>query len=159
MQEAEVINTISEVVQLAVAPVFLLTGIAGILAVLSLRLGRVIDRGRLLDERITQSDSAEFRAPLLAEAGVMWRRIRILNWAIGLFVMSALLVCLVVVCMFVGDFLGLNAGTLIATLFVFAMLLVIGGLVLLLVEVSISTHNVRQSLEHQMVDSNPAIDK
>jgi len=44
------VSSISQVIQLAVAPVFLLAGISGALMVMSNRLGRIVDRGRYLKE-------------------------------------------------------------------------------------------------------------
>jgi len=88
---------IAHVIQVAVAPVFLLTGIAGILSVLSLRLGRITDRARVLEQRIPQIHESEPREWLRSHGDLLWRRMRMINWAIRLSVGGALLVCLVVV--------------------------------------------------------------
>ena len=53
-------SDVATVIGLAVAPVFLLAGIAGTLNVLSMRMSRIIDRGRVLNERNCASDSPEF---------------------------------------------------------------------------------------------------
>lgn len=147
------ISAISEVIQLAVAPVFLLTGIAGILAVLTARLGRVIDRARLVDRLIARTDSDDYRDPLYAEANVLWRRIRLINWAIRLSVSSALTICVVVMCLFIGDLVLVDMGTLIAALFIAAMMLIIFALLLLLLEVSNSTQKMLQGVEHLLSES------
>ena len=52
MDQLTSIETIATVIQLAVAPVFLLAGIAGLLNVLSIRLGRVVDRVRVVETRL-----------------------------------------------------------------------------------------------------------
>ncbi|MBX3705516.1 MAG: DUF2721 domain-containing protein [Pseudomonadales bacterium] len=158
MEHNASIDAIAQVIQLAVAPVFLLTGIAGILAVLSTRLGRITDRARLLERRMSQLEGDAERMLLHRETNLLWRRIRMVNWAIRLSVGAALLICLVVMTLFVGDYAVFDyavfdPGLAIAILFVCAMVLMVLGLLLLLLEVSISTRNMRQGLEHLLEES------
>lgn len=152
MEHNASISLIAEVIQLAVAPVFLLAGIGAILSVLSLRLGRVTDRARLLEARIPNLSEIDVVQPR-AEARLCWRRIRLLYWAVRLAVASALLICLVVISLFVGDLIGTELARVIAILFISAMSLTSAALLCLLVEVSISTRRLRQSLEHQITGS------
>jgi len=147
------IDAIAQVIQLAVAPVFLLTGIAGILSVLSMRLGRITDRARLLERRMTHIAADAGRSVMHRESTLLWRRIRMVTWAIRLSVGAALLICLVVMTLFLGDFALFDMGLLIAALFVVAMVLMVLGLLLLLLEVSISSRNMRQGLEHLLEES------
>jgi hypothetical protein len=147
------INAIAEVIQLAVAPVFLLTGIAGILSVLSHRLSRVVDRTRVVKRFIHEITSQEHLDVLQREATSLNKRTKIINIAIRLSVGSALTVCVVIMCLFIGDFAVFNLGTLIAALFVFAMLLIIFSLLLLILEVTINTRNMHHDVEHLLVDS------
>ncbi len=144
----QAVSDISQVIQLAVAPVFLITGIAGFLSVLSNRLARIMDRARLLERRVPHIGDGEPRALLLREVDMQWRRIRTINWAITLLVLSTLCICAVVMCLFIADYTGASLALPIAGLFVAAMALVILALVLLLVEVSIATSKMRQGLEH-----------
>lgn len=148
MEHFAPINAISEAIQLAVAPVFLLTGIGAILSVLTMRLGRVVDRARLVERRLPHVSSDEYRDLLRRETTVLWRRITTINWAIRLSVLSALFICVVVMSLFIGDFAVFGSGTLIVVLFVAAMLLLILALLLLLFEVSISTRKMLQGVEH-----------
>lgn len=152
MEHNESISAIAYAIQLAVAPVFLLAGIGALLSVQSLRLGRITDRVRLLESRIPnlrEEDSAE----PVAEARLCWRRIRLIYWAIRLSVTSALMICLVVICLFVGDFVESSLSTTIAALFICAMSLISAGLLCLLLEVSISTRHLRQNLEYEITTS------
>lgn len=153
MEHFAPINAISEAIQLAVAPVFLLTGIGAILSVLTTRLGRVVDRARLVERRLPHVSSDEYRDLLRLETSVLWRRITTINWAIRLSVLSALLICTVVMSLFIGDFAVFNMGSLIVGLFVAAMVLLILALLLLLFEVSISTRKMLQGVEHLLADS------
>jgi hypothetical protein len=146
MQQSS-IETIAGVIQLAVAPVFLLAGIAGLLGVMSTRLGRIIDRARVIELRIPQAPREGQRALLRAETTTLWRRIALINWAIRLCVSAALTICLVIVSLFVGEFVAFSISPLVATLFVLAMLLMLSGLVLLLREVNVSTRQMREGME------------
>ena len=148
MEQPDTIVALAEIIQLAVAPVFLLAGIAGFLNVLSTRLGRIVDRARIIERQIPYAQKEEQRGLLQSETASLWSRIRLINWAIRLCVSGALLVCLVIVTLFISDLVGFgNLSILIAFLFVGAMLLVISGLVTFLFEVSQSTRRMRQGLE------------
>jgi thiosulfate reductase cytochrome b subunit len=146
------IETVAEVIQLAVAPVFLLAGIAGLLGVLSTRLARIIDRARVIERRIPQAKNDEQRTLLRRETQVLWRRIALINWAIRLCIAGALTVCLVIVALFVGEFVAVNIAAAVAVLFVLAMVLIVAGLVYLLSEVNMSTRHMREGMEIALED-------
>jgi len=141
------IQAIAGVIQLAVAPVFLIAGIAGLLGVLSTRLGRIIDRARVIERRIPQAKRDEQRTLLRAETAALWRRIALINWAIRLCVSGALTICLVIMTLFVGEFVVFNLAAFIAVLFVIAMILTVSGLVFFLSEVGVATRHMRQGME------------
>ncbi len=145
--DAQTVSTIAQTIQIAVAPVFLFAGISGLLMVLTTRLGRIIDRARIVEGRIPYTSKEDQQELLRAEAASLWRRIRLMNWSIRLCVGGALTICLVVVSLFVGDFTHVNVGLVIAAFFVTAMLLIISGLLVFLVEVGISTNRMRQGIE------------
>ncbi len=155
MEQIASIEAIAQVIQLAVAPVFLLAGIAGLLGVLSTRLGRMIDRARVIERRILQVQREDQQRLLRTETTVLWTRIGLINWAIRLCATGALTVCLVIVALFVGDFVSFNISVAIATLFVVAMLLIIAGLVFFLREVSVATQHMRQGMEIALYGSGP----
>ena len=122
---------IGHVIQLSVAPVFLLSGIGIILTVLTNRLARVVDRARRLEEA-ARSSTGETLEERRQELRVMAWRARLMNRAITLSTCSALLVALVVVLLFLGAFLDFNATLPVAGLFILAMLSLIGALLLFL---------------------------
>lgn len=140
------IETIAGVIQLAVAPVFLLAGIAGMLNVLSIRLGRVVDRARIVEIRLANEKHDDHRATLQSETEALWNRIRLVNWSLRMFVCAALLVCLVIMTLFLGELTLANLSFLIAAQFIGTMGLMILGLVLFLIEVSISTRRIREGI-------------
>jgi len=156
MEPIATIKALAGVIQLAVAPVFLLAGIAGLLNVLSSRLARIVDRARVIERRIPQAKTEQQRELLHGETSTLWTRIAMINWAIRLCVSSALTVCVVIVALFIGDFVTFNIAALIAVLFVVAMLFIIVALVFLLREISVATRHMRAGIEIALEDSNSA---
>lgn len=143
-------EAIAQNIQLALAPVFLLTGIASVLNVLSARLGRVVDRARKLEAEFAGLDPGE-RARAQAELRVLGRRMAAAHWAIGLCTSASLSVCVVVALIFVSDLVSLKLSAAVAPLFILTMALLIAGLLLFLYEVQIATRSVRvrgEMLEH-----------
>ncbi|MDA8416692.1 MAG: DUF2721 domain-containing protein [Betaproteobacteria bacterium] len=127
--------TLAHVIQQAVAPVFLLTGIGAFLSVLTSRLGRVIDRFRVLDiepkDRRLPSQDSEMR--------ILHRRSRWIHWSITLCTLCALLICIVIAALFVGSESGHDPSRIIAILFIVAMLMLIAGLCCFLREIALAT--------------------
>ncbi len=146
------LNTVSAAIQLAIAPVFLLASIGAILSVLTIRLGRVIDRARLVEQRVLQVSTDDHRERLQVESLALWRRIKVINWAMRLAVGSALLICFVIISLFIGAFASVEIGGLLAALFILAMLLLVMALLCLLLETSISTRKMLQGAADLMVD-------
>ncbi|OYU14488.1 MAG: hypothetical protein CFE37_10875 [Alphaproteobacteria bacterium PA4] len=136
------VNDIAHNIQLAVAPVFLLTGIGSILNVLAARLGRVTDRARKLEAEIPGYPSTR-RQEALQQLGILDRRMAATHRAIALCTLSALLVCIVVAILFIGDLMPMRWTGIVAVLFILAMLLLIAGLMLFLYEVQIALKSVR----------------
>jgi hypothetical protein len=130
---------IAHIIQLAIAPVFLLTGVGAMLAVLTNRLARIIDRTRVLDDRLTAATNDED----LEEMAVLLDRWHLINFAIGLATACGLLICLVIMALFIGGALGLAFGQFIAALFVFAMVALIGSFCYLLREILVASKNLR----------------
>jgi len=143
--QTEPISTIAHVIQLSVAPVFLLTGIAGLLNVLTGRLGRVIDRARLLERRLLD-DGAEEAIATHARLRTLAVRARWINIAISLCVTSAIFVASVVMVLFASAFWGSDYRGLVAGLFIAAMLALIAGLVFFMREISLATSSLRIGL-------------
>lgn len=136
------IADIGHAVQLAIAPVFLIAGIGALLNVMANRLGRVIDRARVLEKDIAGYDEGT-RRHALAELTILDRRMALVHWAIYCCAASALAVCLVIAALFVGDLADAAVGTVVAALFIGAMVLIVAGLVIFLIETGIATRSVR----------------
>lgn len=134
--------SIAHVIQLAVAPVFLLSGIAALLNVLSNRLSRVVDRARLLEAQFptAQPQRAEVLRSSLKRLAM---RARLASFGIGLCTSSAVLISSVVIVLFLGSLFDANVRTAIAVLFIVAMLSLTAGLLCLLREIYLSTYYLR----------------
>jgi hypothetical protein len=128
------IPTVAHVIQQAVAPVFLLTGVAGILGVLTNRLGRSVDRFRALSK--FNGEEADKHYP---EMLVLARRAHWIHWAISLCTLCALLICMSIVAMFVGVEFAIDLSDAVSLLFIAAMLVLIGGLLCFLREIALAT--------------------
>jgi F0F1-type ATP synthase assembly protein I len=128
------INDVGLVIQLAVAPVFLLTAVAALIGVHTGRLARAVDRTRILEERQAK-EPHDAAASIMNELEVLRRRMRLSYLAITLDVISALLVGLTIVTAFLDAFLETNLSRLIALLFVGAMFAFIASLAAFLREI------------------------
>jgi hypothetical protein len=137
---------IAHVIQAAIAPVFLLSGVAAMLGVLTNRLTRIVDRARALEARLETQPQA--LPKLLADLKVLARRARYVNVAISLCTIAALLVALVVVTLFANAFLEVTLTREIALLFVGAMLCLSAAFVAFFVEVRQATASLRIGEPH-----------
>jgi hypothetical protein len=126
-------------IQLAIAPVFLLTGIAGMLGVMTNRLARIIDRARALDQFWKELDEKAQQAGRL-ELRYLERRRHLASWSINFCTCAALLVCLVIVTLFVEGIFGRDLKWFAGALFIGAMVALICGLTIFLREVYLATH-------------------
>ena len=142
MDQTIPVSTIAHLIQLAIAPVFLLAGIAGILNVLAQRLARVVDRARQLEAEFHSMDEGT-RSRAMDELCILDRRMTVVNNAISACTASALFVCLVVAILFVADLAEFGFAKTIALLFILAMLLLIVGLVLFLYEIRLAMRSLR----------------
>jgi hypothetical protein len=140
------IPELAHVIQLAVAPVFLLTALSTMLAVLTNRLARVVDRTRKLEvfilehpERSTQPRN---------ELRTLFRRTVLCNRAIGLCTLTALLICTVIGLLFVSALLGFNATFAVAALFVLSMGSFIFALLSFLREIRVASAALESSAKH-----------
>jgi hypothetical protein len=135
---------IAHLVQSSVAPVFLLSGVAATLGVLTNRLGRIVDRARTLEERFEEHPGSVKQ--LHDDLRVLARRAGYINVAISLCAIAALLVALVVVTLFANAFLGSELGIVIALLFVAAMVCLSAAFIAFFIEVRLAMRALRIGL-------------
>ena len=137
------ITDITHVIQLAVAPVFLLTAIGTLISAMNTRLGRIIDRTRIVQERLRVDAEAKATgdaSDLRHELSRLRHRSHLIYAAMLCAGLGALLVCLVVAGAFVGALISVDLSRVVAVFFVLAMFAVIACLGLFLREVFIALH-------------------
>jgi hypothetical protein len=134
MQVVTDITSVAHVIELAVAPVFLLTGIGAILSVTTNRLARIVDRSRVLSNVTHQAQQQELI--------LLSRRAHWVHWAVTLGTLAALLICLVIAALFVGAETGIDPSRAVSLLFISAMLSLISGLLCFLREIFLATGNI-----------------
>ncbi len=138
---------LARTIQLAIAPVFLLTAIGAILGVVTTRLGRAIDRARALEAEYPAAPDDAARARAVSELATLDRRIVLAHRAVALCAGAALATCLLIAALFLAETVAATAARVIAPLFVVVMALLAAGLWAFVVEVRIAIHNVRVRAE------------
>lgn len=136
------IRTIAQAIQLAVAPAFLLTGVGATLAVTANRLSRIVDRARVLEKELDAARGDE-RDRIRRALGTLAQRAHLIGRAITLCTCAALIVANVIIVMFIGAIAPVPVATVIACLFIAAMLSLIIGLMYFLREVFVATGSLR----------------
>jgi hypothetical protein len=136
------IALIAHVIQLSVAPVFLISGIGSLLSVVVTRLNRVIDRARKVEALWKELDEVT-RASARKELMVLAKRARLASWAINACAGAALLVCLVIATLFIDAFFGTRLRWVVGLQFILSMFILVFGLICFLREVYFATHTLR----------------
>jgi hypothetical protein len=121
---------VAHAIQQSVAPVFLVSGIGAMLAVMTNRLARIVDRLRAMENAGDISNAA-----FMAEWRLLARRARLIRWSIVLCTATALLICTVIAVLFIGSFLQFDTSEFVALAFALAMIVFAVGLTLFLREV------------------------
>ena len=135
------IGDLAHAIQLALAPVFLLTGIAGILNVMTGRLSRIIDRGRnLVEQPLRHLSSLD---EVNRELATLEKRRHLASAAITASTFAGLMACTVIPVLFLEMLLGFELKFLISLLFVISTMSLVVGLGYFLREVHLATKTVR----------------
>lgn len=150
-------DEIGHIIQLAIAPVFLLTGVGTNMLVLTNRLARIIDRTRDLEEKLDRRlhPTPDHERQSYAELDVLFRRAKKINRAIFLSTSCALLICMVVAGLFITDALNLRLASVIAGFFVLAMVSLTASFVYLLREVLLATEFMNRQQQDRRAHSAP----
>lgn len=130
-------NSILHLIQAAIAPVVLISGVGLLLLTLSNRLGRIVDRTRLVaSERKQTGEGAH--ADLDAQLSILGRRARMIRLALALSASAVGLTGLLIAALFLAMLLGRNATLLCTGLFVTALLCVVSAMWVFVAELRIS---------------------
>lgn len=140
------ISLLAQTIQLSIAPVFLLTAIGAFLSAITTRLGRVIDRARML-ESIIADEGKEGNDIAIKELIGLDRRMLLANRAVGLSIASALTVCALITVLFISAVSPIHLDQIVPILFILALLLLTASLTAFLLEIRISIRTVRVRAE------------
>lgn len=140
------VQGVGDVIRLAVAPVFLLSGVGIMLTVFTNRLARTVDRAREHERSVREEAAEERREELHVQLDTLAVRARLLGYAIALCTVTALLVSLVIVVLFLGESFAFRVAWLVDALFIAAMLGFIGAILCFLREVFVATRALRIGL-------------
>jgi hypothetical protein len=136
-------ENVAKLIQLALGPVFLISGVGITLSMLTQRLARIVDRARKLESERDETTHEKKLATIDWELKVIFRRARHINGAITLCTASALFTTLVVTLLFASEFVPLGVGGVIAILFVSSMGCLSTAFLVFLLEVRIATNALR----------------
>lgn len=139
----DAVSNVAYFIQLSVAPVFLLTGVAAMLGVLTNRLSRIIDRARAIEAQHAVEADAGRRASQHATLRVLSRRARLVSWSISLCTTCSLFVSTIIVLLFLEALLATYFRGVVPVLFIIAMLAFIMGLLVFLREIYLATASLR----------------
>jgi len=136
-------ENVAKLIQLALGPVFLISGVGITLNMLTSRLARIVDRARTLEGQRESTSNEKELASIDGDLKVIFRRARYINSAIALGTTSAFLTALVVTLLFASEFTPLGVGGVIAAMFVASMACLSVSFLLFLVEVRLATKSLR----------------
>ncbi|WP_419770089.1 MAG: DUF2721 domain-containing protein [Candidatus Marinarcus sp.] len=144
VENTSIITSVSQLIQLSVAPVFLLAGVAGLLNVFTGRLSRIIDKVEKLDkyEEQLKGENKEYKS-MKQRRDFLAMRMKNTNLAILFCTATGLLIALVIVTMFLSQLMGFNSELFISVLFILAMLSLIIALMLFLKEIFFTTSFIK----------------
>jgi hypothetical protein len=134
------------VLQVAVGPVILISGVGLILLTLTNRFGRAIDRSRQLAQEMGKAPADE-RARLVKQIDILYRRAGLIRVAVVMSAVCLLLVAVLIPVLFITALLKLEDGVLITAIFIACMVSLIVSLVAFIREIQLSLHALKLELE------------
>ncbi len=142
-------NTITHGIQLAVAPVFLLTAVSGMIAAVAGRLARIIDRARLVEQQVRASRDDEVVRASLTELATLRTRGRLTNGCIALLTSCAFLIGLTIILLFLGETTSFMSARWAITSFLGGVICFLLALLCFLAETVIATRLLNFELLHR----------
>ena len=146
------IHDLVPVLELAIGPVILISGVGLLLLSMTNRLGRVIDRARLLSDLLRQGAS-DRRDQLAGQLRILSRRARLVQSAIAFASFSVLLAALMIIALFISALLRLEAGPLITVLFISCMVSLILSLIIFIKDINYSLRALELEIEFNQDES------
>src|SRR5271165_3476013 len=142
------LNELVPILQMAIGPVILISGVGLFLLSVTNRYGRVIDRARVLTQAMRTADARE-AARLSPQLDILVRRARLIRAVVVLATLSVLLTCVIIIALFVSALLHLEIASLIIFLFILCMGSLVSSLMVFLADINLSLH----ALNHEITSS------
>ena len=146
------LSEIIPVLQVAIGPVILISGVGLLLLTMTNRLGRAIDRARQLKGKLPKRTEPD-RQQVQAQVAIIYRRARMISLGITLAALSALLAAALIIVLFVMALLRLEHGLLVSLLFIACMISLFASLVAFICDINLSLHALKLELENVDSDS------
>ena len=127
-----------EIIQLAMAPIFLIVGIGTLVNVATGRVARIIDRARWF-ENLARRDPERINSKAKREIRSLNKRMKLANWSINFLIASAVATCINVILIMINGLIQVSMEATILITFMFSMVLLTGGLMAFFLEVSVAT--------------------
>lgn len=144
MNFAPDLATVTHGIQLAVAPVFLLTAVSGMIGAVAGRLARIIDRARFLENRLEAGGVAELGAiRMYSELGQLRRRGWLVNGCLALLTFCAMLIGFTIILLFLGETADLPILKIATISFLSGVVCFLSALVCFLAETMLATRLLR----------------
>ena len=142
-----------EIIQLALAPIFLIVGIGTLVNVATGRVARVIDRARWFEDLARETPS-RIDSKAKREIRSLNKRMRLANWSINFLIASAVVICFDVILLMVNGLISTSLDTAILVMFMISMTFLTGGLIAFFFEVSLATATLKISAsKFQQIDT------
>lgn len=145
------LSEIVPVLQVAIGPVILISGVGLLLLTMTNRLGRAIDRARQLAQQLTQTAAAH-REPVLAQVAIIYRRARVLRFTITLAALSVLLAAVLIVTLFLTALCKWDNGLFVSLLFIACMSSLVASLVAFIYDIHLSLVALRLEIKQVKPD-------
>lgn len=141
-------DIVTRAIQLAVAPVFLLTAVAAMIGAVAGRLARIIDRARILEDRLDSAPAGTVMSAPLRELRQLQRRGWLVNVCIALLTFCAILIGLTIVALFLGETTDLQILRIATVCFLSGVICFLLALVCFLAETLLATRVLKFSPAH-----------
>lgn len=139
-------NALLPVIQLAITPVILISGMGALMLTLTGRMGRIVDRTRQLAERVRAASGPE-RGHLESQLGIMWRRARLVRLAVTFNGLSMLVACVLIMAIFLDAMVWHDLAPLMIGLFAASILLLSAALVTFLRDIFVALDALHLEVE------------
>jgi ABC-type transporter Mla maintaining outer membrane lipid asymmetry permease subunit MlaE len=149
------LEIVVKVLQISLAPAFLLAAIASLLNVYTTRLARIVDRSRELQKLLPDTVN-EARTKTLSELRMVAKRKKLVRASLLLSILAAVVICLMVGLLFLMGLTSFSRAEIVIGMFAVAMALIAASLVGLLAETGLASHDIDVAIDDLAGSDNPA---